>query len=154
MLTTNDASDLLGAADAVVLVLRSGQTRTGPAQRVSVVLNRFRAEVLGVIFNGCDDAEMESYYGYGDAYSYAYGEAAARSSSPRSPQAVTGRPSPAGATCAFAGERRAPDGARPSARLAGAPATGRPTRSLTRRQARRSTERGAGPRRGATTWTR
>ena len=74
MLTTNDASDLLGAADAVVLVLRSGQTRTGPAQRVSVVLNRFRAEVLGVIFNGCDDAEMESYYGYGDAYTYAYGE--------------------------------------------------------------------------------
>ena len=34
MLTTNDASDLLGVADAVVVVLRSGQTRTGPAQRV------------------------------------------------------------------------------------------------------------------------
>jgi Mrp family chromosome partitioning ATPase/capsular polysaccharide biosynthesis protein len=74
MLTTNDASDLLGAADAVVVVLRSGQTRTGPAQRVSVVLNRFRAEVLGVIFNGCEDGEMESYYGYGDAYTYPYGD--------------------------------------------------------------------------------
>ena len=70
MLTTNDASDLLAAADAVVLVLRAGQTRSGPAQRVSIVLARFRAEVLGVILNGCDDVEMESYYGYGDAYQY------------------------------------------------------------------------------------
>ncbi len=72
MLTTNDASDLLGVADAVVLVLRAGQTRTGPAQRVSIVLSRFRAEVLGVVFNGCEDAEMESYYGYGDSYAYGY----------------------------------------------------------------------------------
>ena len=72
MLTTNDASDLLASADAVVLVLRAGQTRSGPAQRVSVVLARFRAEVLGVILNGCDDSEMDSYYGYG----YGYGEPA------------------------------------------------------------------------------
>ncbi len=72
MLTTNDASDLLGVADAVVLVLRAGQTRTGPAQRVSIVLSRFRAEVLGVVFNGCEDAEMESYYGYADSYAYGY----------------------------------------------------------------------------------
>jgi Mrp family chromosome partitioning ATPase/capsular polysaccharide biosynthesis protein len=70
MLTTNDASDLLASADAVVLVLRAGQTRSGPAQRVSVVLNRFRAEVLGVVLNGCDDSEMDSYYGYG----YGYGD--------------------------------------------------------------------------------
>ena len=70
MLTTNDASDLLASADAVVLVVRAGQTRSGPAQRVSVVLARFRAEVLGIILNGCDDSEMDSYYGYG----YGYGE--------------------------------------------------------------------------------
>ncbi len=70
MLTTNDASDLLASADAVVLVLRAGQTRSGPAQRVSVVLARFRAEVLGVVLNGCDDSEMDNYYGYG----YGYGE--------------------------------------------------------------------------------
>ena len=55
-----------------MLVLRAGQTRSGPAQRVSVVLDRFRAEVLGVILNGCDDSEMDSYYGYG----YGYGEPA------------------------------------------------------------------------------
>ncbi|HVN51717.1 MAG TPA: division plane positioning ATPase MipZ [Acidimicrobiales bacterium] len=70
MLTTNDASDLLASADAVVLVLRAGQTRSGPAQRVSVVLARFRAEVLGVVLNGCDDREMDNYYDYGDAYAY------------------------------------------------------------------------------------
>jgi Mrp family chromosome partitioning ATPase/capsular polysaccharide biosynthesis protein len=89
MLTTNDASDLLGVADAVVLVLRAGQTRTGPAQRVSIVLNRFRAEVLGVVFNGCEDAEMESYYGYADSYTYGYLDA------PRSPVERPGAPAAA-----------------------------------------------------------
>ena len=106
MLTTNDASDLLGTADAVVLVLRAGQTRTGPAQRVSTVLNRFRAEVLGIVFNGCEDAEMESYYGYGDAYSYAYGE--------------PGRPTPPSA-------RPAPPAASGPSAPAAAPATARPS---------------------------
>ena len=38
MLTTNDAIDLLGSTDGVVLVLRAGQTRTGPASRASEVL--------------------------------------------------------------------------------------------------------------------
>jgi Mrp family chromosome partitioning ATPase len=74
MLTTNDASDLLASANAVVLVLRSAQTRSGPAQRVATILARFRAEVLGVVFNGCDEHEMDSYYGYG--YGYGYGDAA------------------------------------------------------------------------------
>jgi Mrp family chromosome partitioning ATPase/capsular polysaccharide biosynthesis protein len=78
MLTTNDASDLLASADAVVLVLRAGQTRSGPAQRVAVVLNRFRTEVLGVVLNGCDDSEMDSYYGYG----YGYGEPTGPASPP------------------------------------------------------------------------
>jgi Mrp family chromosome partitioning ATPase/capsular polysaccharide biosynthesis protein len=72
MLTTNDASDLLAVSDAVVLVLRSGQTRSGPTQRVATILARFRAEVLGVVFNGCDEHELDSYYGYG--YGYGYGE--------------------------------------------------------------------------------
>lgn len=71
MLTTNDATDLLAAADAVLLVLRSGQTRTGPAERVAAVLNRFRVNVLGIVLNGCDRSDMEPYYGY--AYGYTYG---------------------------------------------------------------------------------
>ncbi len=88
MLTTNDASDLLGVADAVVMVLRAGQTRTGPAQRASIVLNRFRAEVLGVVFNGCEDSEMDSYYGYGDSYGYGYLDAS------RTPVERPGAPTP------------------------------------------------------------
>ena len=70
MLTTNDATDLLAAADAVVLVLRAGQTRTGPAERVANVLTRFRADVLGIILNGCDNADMDPYYAYGYGYGY------------------------------------------------------------------------------------
>ncbi len=70
MLTTNDATDLLAAADAVVLVLRAGQTRTGPATRVVNVLHRFRADVLGIVLNGCDKVELDAYYGYGYTYGY------------------------------------------------------------------------------------
>ena len=68
ILTTNDAADLLDVADAVVLVLRSGQTRTGVARRVVSLLSRFRADVLGVVLNGCDRREMDPYYGYSDGY--------------------------------------------------------------------------------------
>lgn len=72
MLTTNDAIDLLAAADATLLVLRAGRTRTNAAQRASTVLGRLRAEVLGVVLNGCDRKEMEDYYGYGYAYGDSY----------------------------------------------------------------------------------
>ncbi len=68
ILTTNDAADLLGAADSVVVVLRSGQTRNRPARRVVSVLTRLQADVLGVVLNGCDRHEMDDYYGYGYGY--------------------------------------------------------------------------------------
>lgn len=74
MLTTNDATDLLDAADHVVLVIRSGQTRSGPAERVASLLSRFRANVIGVVLNSCAVSDMDSYYGY---YSY-YGGSGAR----------------------------------------------------------------------------
>jgi capsular exopolysaccharide synthesis family protein len=64
MLTTNDATDLLDVADHVVLVIRSGQTRIGPAERVASLLSRFQANVIGVVLNGCSAADMDSYYGY------------------------------------------------------------------------------------------
>jgi Mrp family chromosome partitioning ATPase/capsular polysaccharide biosynthesis protein len=68
MLTTNDATDLLAAADAVVLVVRSGHTRTASAMRAATVLSRLRADVLGVVLNGCDRKDMDSYYAYGYYY--------------------------------------------------------------------------------------
>ncbi|MBS1849025.1 MAG: P-loop NTPase [Actinobacteria bacterium] len=73
MLTTNDAIDLLAAADSTILVLRAGRTRTNSAQRASTVLSRLRADVLGVVLNGCDRKEMENYYGYGYGSGYGYG---------------------------------------------------------------------------------
>ena len=68
MLTTNDATDLLAAADAVVLVVRSGHTRTASAMRAATVLSRLRADVLGVVLNGCDRKDMDTYYAYGYYY--------------------------------------------------------------------------------------
>jgi len=64
MLTTNDATDLLAAADHVLLVIRSGQTRTIAAERVAALLSRFSAPVIGTILNGCSVADMDAYYGY------------------------------------------------------------------------------------------
>lgn len=68
MLTTNDATDLLAAADAAVLVVRAGHTRTASAMRAATVLSRLRADVLGVVLNGCDRKDMDSYYAYGYYY--------------------------------------------------------------------------------------
>ena len=70
MLTTNDAVDILPSADRVLLVIRSGQTRSGPAERAASVLLRLGANVIGVSLNGCAASDMESYYGY---YGYYYG---------------------------------------------------------------------------------
>ncbi len=73
MLATNDATDLLEWADAAVLVVRSGQTRRLAAERASSVLARFGAPIVGTIFNGCAERDMESYYGYGYYGSKYYG---------------------------------------------------------------------------------
>jgi capsular exopolysaccharide synthesis family protein len=73
MLTTNDATDLLASADQTLLVIRSGQTRAVAAERVSGLLARFGAPVIGTIFNGCSVADMERYYGYYGARYYGSG---------------------------------------------------------------------------------
>ena len=85
MLTTNDAADLLAVADTVLVVLRAGQTRTGSAERVVNLLARYRSDVLGIVLNSLDDADMEAYYGYG--YSH---EGEERERSRRRPDPATG----------------------------------------------------------------
>lgn len=65
ILTTNDAADLLGVADLVVLVVRARQTRRRQARRVVSQLHRFRADIAGVVVNGTES-------GGSDYYSYAY----------------------------------------------------------------------------------
>ena len=34
------------------------------------MLTRFRADVLGIVLNGCDNADMDPYYAYGYGYGY------------------------------------------------------------------------------------
>ncbi len=62
ILTTNDTTDLLAAADTVVLVLRAGQTRKGQAERAANVLLRYRADVLGIVLNASNSNDMDPYY--------------------------------------------------------------------------------------------
>ncbi len=64
ILTTNDAADLLGVADLVVVVVRAGQTRRRVARRVANQLQRLRADVAGVVLNDCDvdRTDVYSYY--------------------------------------------------------------------------------------------
>ena len=95
MLTTNDATDLLDTADHVVLVIRSGQTRTGPAERVASLLSRFRANVIGVVLNSCSAADMDSYYGY---YYYYGGSGSRGYYGNRTPAATPAITEPATAT--------------------------------------------------------
>lgn len=73
MLTTNDATDLLASADQTLLVIRSGQTRAVAAERVSGLLARFGAPVIGTIFNCCSAADMDGYYGYSGSRYYGSG---------------------------------------------------------------------------------
>ena len=70
MLTTNDAVELLDSANSVVLVVRAGQTRSGPAGRASQILGLYDTNVLGVVLNGVAASEMEDGYGYGYSYGY------------------------------------------------------------------------------------
>ncbi len=72
ILTTNDAVELLHVADAVLLVLRADRTRANAARRVAELLAQYQANVLGVVLNSCDRAEMNQYYGYGYGYGYGY----------------------------------------------------------------------------------
>ena len=64
-LATNDASELLPLTDQVLLVVRSGKTTAEVAHRTAEIMERFAAPVLGVVFNGSDEAHGAQYYYYG-----------------------------------------------------------------------------------------
>lgn len=61
-LTTNDASEMLPEADAVLLVVRGGKTRREHARRAAELLRRVGANVLGVVFTGSSDSSSAEYY--------------------------------------------------------------------------------------------
>lgn len=68
LLTTNDANDVLDAADLVVVVARAGRTTREAADRCAEILERRRAPVLGVVLVAAADAPAGRYYYYGDYY--------------------------------------------------------------------------------------
>lgn len=61
-LTTNDASELLGQTDQVLMVVRAGKTRESAAQRAAEILARFDAPVLGVVMTDSDETPAAQYY--------------------------------------------------------------------------------------------
>ena len=65
MLMMNDAIGLLPEADSVLLVVRAGRTRVGEAERVVSLVERFRADIMGVVLNSCSPRDSAQRYGYG-----------------------------------------------------------------------------------------
>ncbi len=63
-LTTNDAGDLLPAADVVIVVARGGKTKKLGLRRTAELLRRLEANALGVILTGATDSESGRYYYY------------------------------------------------------------------------------------------
>ena len=66
ILTTNDAADLLGVADHVVLVVNSSETKAESAARASELLERRGRAPLGVALVGARDVPNASDYYYDD----------------------------------------------------------------------------------------
>ena len=66
ILTTNDAADLLGIADQVVLVVNSSVTKAESAARASELLERRGRAPLGVALVGARDVPNASDYYYDD----------------------------------------------------------------------------------------
>ena len=64
MLGANDAVELIGDVDAVLLVARSGITRAPAAQRTAESLRRIEAPVAGIVLIGASDPENAYYAEY------------------------------------------------------------------------------------------
>jgi capsular exopolysaccharide synthesis family protein len=64
LLIANDASELIQAADGVVLMARNARTSIEAAQRASELVARIKAPVVGVVLVGATDAGGGYYYRY------------------------------------------------------------------------------------------
>ena len=64
LLATNDATDLLGEADLVVVCCRAGKTTRDGAERTVEALKRHEAPVAGCVIVGSDEGPAASYYYY------------------------------------------------------------------------------------------
>lgn len=75
LLLTNDAYDLIGLADAIVLLARDGKTKRAALVRVTQMLRRLDAPVMGIALIGAVSSRRGYGYGYGYEYEYEYGYA-------------------------------------------------------------------------------
>jgi Mrp family chromosome partitioning ATPase/capsular polysaccharide biosynthesis protein len=64
LLSTNDASELVGSCDVVVLVAQAGKTTKPSAARATEVLQRMEATVAGIALVGTRDVPNAQYYYY------------------------------------------------------------------------------------------
>jgi capsular exopolysaccharide synthesis family protein len=75
VLAVTDAVVLSTKADAVILVIRSGQTTRQSVLRARDVLHRASANITGILVNGVDLNSADHYYYSGYDYSSEYGQA-------------------------------------------------------------------------------
>lgn len=73
VITVTDAVLLSVQTDAVLLIIRSGQTTAAHVRRTRNLLQSVKADLLGVVVNAADLASPDYYYYYGAKYGY-YGE--------------------------------------------------------------------------------
>jgi Mrp family chromosome partitioning ATPase len=71
VLSVTDAVLLSVMTDAVLLVVRSGQTTTGAVRRARDLLLHVKCNLLGVVLNGADLSSLGDYYS-GFRYSVYY----------------------------------------------------------------------------------
>jgi polysaccharide biosynthesis transport protein len=70
VITVTDAVLLSVQTDAVLLIIRSGQTTAAHVRRTRNLLQSVKADVLGVVVNAADLASPDYYYYYGSKYGY------------------------------------------------------------------------------------
>jgi capsular exopolysaccharide synthesis family protein len=73
LLLANDAADLSTFADATVLLVRAGWTRTKAVAGAADLLRRLEATTVGVVLVGAEHGTHDGYYGYYGYYGYGYG---------------------------------------------------------------------------------
>jgi succinoglycan biosynthesis transport protein ExoP len=71
MIPVTDALALAAQADAVLLVVRAGVSRRKALQRLSEMLTRINAKVVGVVLNAAN-LQLEYYYSGPNRYGYSY----------------------------------------------------------------------------------
>ena len=69
VLSVTDAVMISILADAVILVIRAGKTKSAAVRRASVLLQHTDINLLGIVVNAADLSSPDYYY-YGSGYSY------------------------------------------------------------------------------------